>query len=202
MPKPCNEAASGLIWPVRMASPASAGLLSLAEYIQHRHPDGVSIATRQVNRQKVSRPYRHLPQRGSRRALAILEVVTGAAGLAGGLLLVVAPDGSLLHADPAVLAGTRFSSWRIPGVLLAVLVGGGFLAIGAWQWRLHRHAPELSMLAGVGLIAFEASELAWIRFQPLEAVFAIVGASVTGIAWQVGRRPGGSSDPSSDPAVT
>jgi hypothetical protein len=153
----------------------------------------MSIATRHVNRQAVSRPYRRLPQSGSSRALAILELVTGAAGLAGGLLLVIAPDGSLLHADPAVLPGTSFANWRIPGVLLAALVGGGFLATGAWQWRGNRYARELSMLAGAGLVAFEATELAWIGFQPLEAVFAIVGASVTAIAWQLGRTAGGSN---------
>jgi hypothetical protein len=151
----------------------------------------MSIATRHVSRQKASRPHRRLAQPCSSRALAVLELVTGAAGLAGGLLLVVTPDGSLLHADPAVLAGTPFSNWRIPGVLLAALVGGGFLATGAWQWRGNRYARELSMLVGIGLVAFEATELAWIGFQPLEAVFAIVGASVTGIAWQLGRTPGG-----------
>jgi hypothetical protein len=40
------------------------------------------------------------------RSLVVLEGVTGAAGVVGGALLAAAPDGSLLHADPAVLAGT------------------------------------------------------------------------------------------------
>jgi hypothetical protein len=61
---------------------------------------------------------------GGRRALVTLELVTGAAALAGGVLLAAAPDGSLLRADPAVLGGTPFSDWRVPGVLLAGLVGG------------------------------------------------------------------------------
>jgi hypothetical protein len=95
-----------------------------------------------------------------RRALVALELVTGAAGLAGGVLLAASPDGSLLRADPAVLAGTSFSDWRVPGVLLAGLVGGGFLLAGWWQWRGHRCARELSMAAGVGLVCFEAAELA------------------------------------------
>jgi hypothetical protein len=111
--------------------------------------------------------------------------VTGAAGLAGGVLLAVRPDGSLLRADPSVLAGTPFSDWRVPGVLLAGLVGGGFLVTGWWAWRDHRYARELSMLAGAGLIAFEAAELAWIGFQPLEAVFAAVGVITIGLACRV-----------------
>jgi hypothetical protein len=62
-------------------------------------------------------------------------------------------------------------------VLLAVLVGGGFLVAGWWQWRNYRYARELSLLAGAGLIGFEAAELAWIGFQPLEVLFAFVGLS-------------------------
>jgi hypothetical protein len=123
---------------------------------------------------------------GASCALVAVELVTGAVGVAGGVLLVAAPDGSLLRADPAVLAGTPFAAWRGPGVLLATLVGGGFLLAGYGQWRNHRHARELSLLAGAGLIAFEAAELAWIGFQPLEAACAIIGVVVIGLA---ARRP-------------
>jgi hypothetical protein len=75
------------------------------------------------------------------------------------VLLAAAPDGSLLRADPATLADSPFSDWRVPGVLLAGLVGGGFLLAGWWQWRGHRYARELSMAAGAGLVCFEAAEL-------------------------------------------
>jgi hypothetical protein len=105
----------------------------------------------------------------------------------GGVLLAAVPDGSLLRADPAALAGTPFSDWRVPGVLLAGLVGGGFLLAGWWQWRGHRHARGLSMVAGAGLVCFEAAELAWIGFQPLEALFAAVGVIVIGLAWRLPR---------------
>jgi len=123
----------------------------------------------------------------SRRALVVLELVTGAAGLAGGVLLAAAPDGLLLRADPAVLAGTPFSDWRVPGVLLAGLVGGGFLLAGWWQWRGYRHARELSVIAGAGLVGFEAAELAWIGSQPLEAAFAAAGVIVVSLAWRTPR---------------
>ena len=117
-----------------------------------------------------------------RRTLVGLEMTTGVTGLAGGLLLVVVPGGSLLHANPRALAGTPFGDWRVPGVLLAVLVGGGFLLTGWWQWRDHWHARELSIFAGIGLIAFEAAELAWIGFQPLQALFTVVGLAIIGLA--------------------
>jgi hypothetical protein len=113
--------------------------------------------------------------------------MTGVTGLVGGVLLAVAPDGSLLRADPATLAGSLFSDWQVPGVLLAALVGGGFLLAGWWQWRGHRYARELSMAAGAGLVCFEAAELAWLGFQPLEAVFAVVGVTIVMLAWRAPR---------------
>jgi len=128
----------------------------------------------------------------ARRALVTLEMTTGATGLAGGVLLAVAPDGSLLRADPDALAGSPFRDWRVPGVLLAGLVGGGFLLAGWWQWRGHRHARELSMAAGAGLVCFEAAELAWLGFQPLEAVFAAVGAIIVVLAWHTPAAQAGS----------
>ena len=127
---------------------------------------------------------------GAERALVAVELCTGSAALVGGVLLAIRPDGSLLQADSAALAGSPFSDWRVPGVLLGTLVGGGFLLTGLWQWRRGRWARELSLLAGAGLVLFEAAEVVWLGFQPLEAVFAAVGLAVVVLAW---RLPVGSS---------
>jgi hypothetical protein len=119
---------------------------------------------------------------GRLRLLIGLELGTAATAVVGGVLLAARPDGSLLHADLAALAGSPFSDWRLPGLLLATLVGGGFAAAGTWEWRRGRHAPELSLVAGLGLVCFELAELAWLGFQPLEAVFALVGVAVCVLA--------------------
>lgn len=120
--------------------------------------------------------------RTSAALLVGLEFATGAAAVVGGLLLAARADGSLLKADPAALEGSPFADWRVPGVLLATMVGGGFLSAGTWQWRDGSHAPALSVLAGCGLVTFECAELAWLGFHPLEAVFAGVGAAVAVLA--------------------
>jgi hypothetical protein len=126
---------------------------------------------------------------GPRRALVALELATGTAALVGGALLAAVPDGSLLRADPAVLAGTPFTDWRVPGLLLGLLVGGGYLLAGWWQAGNRPHARELSIFAGAGLVAFEAAELGWLGFQQLQAAFAAVGIAVIVLAWQPGSRP-------------
>jgi hypothetical protein len=99
-------------------------------------------------------------------------------------------DGSLLDASPTALSGSPFSDWRLPGLLLATLVGGGFSATGISQWRRGSHTREVSVLAGLGLVCFELGEVAWIGFQPLEVVFALVGATVCVVASRA-ERPGG-----------
>ena len=112
------------------------------------------------------------------RILIGLELFTGIAAAVGGLLLVVDPDGSLLRAKMSALRDSPFSDWRIPGALLAILVGGGLLVTAACHLLRWRHASALSVFAGVGLVTFEAVELAWLSFQPLEVVFAVVGMVV------------------------
>ena len=76
------------------------------------------------------------------RTRVVLELAAGVLAVAGGALLVAAPDGSLLQLDAAMLGGSPFGDWRLPGILLADLVGGGFLAAGMWDRAEHRQAPQ------------------------------------------------------------
>jgi hypothetical protein len=122
----------------------------------------------------------HLGRRA--RALVGLEFATGAMALLGGGLLAARPDGSLLHAELSALADSPFADYRRPGVLLAVLVGGGFIGTGVWQALRAPFARELSILAGAGIVLFEGTELLWLGFQPLEALFAAVGVTVLTLA--------------------
>lgn len=124
----------------------------------------------------------HRRRSGKERVLVSVELATGVAAVIGGVLLAAAPDGWLLSADVAAWEGSPFDDWRLPGLLLGGLVGGGFLVAGTWQWCNWWHARELSMLAGFGLVTFEVAEVVWIGPQPLEGVFALVGAAVLALA--------------------
>ena len=114
--------------------------------------------------------------------LLTLEAVTAAAAITGGLLLCLSPDGHLLRADPQALHGTPFASWLAPGVLLLLLVGGGFTVAAVELAGRARHAGAVSFAAGAGLVGFEDAEIAWLGFQPLEAVFIALGLAMMGLA--------------------
>ncbi len=117
-----------------------------------------------------------------RIGLLTLEVITSLAALVGGTLLALAPDGKLMAANPTVLDGSPFDDWRIPGLLLGLLVGGGFAVAAGAVWFCSRYARPLSMTAGFGLVLFELVELGWLGFHPLQAVFGIVGATALVLA--------------------
>ncbi len=122
--------------------------------------------------------------RGGRahRVLVRLELGTGASALVCGALLAARPDGSLLGLPPQVPGGGPFQDWRLPGLLLAGFVGVGYLAAGAGERRRLRRARDLSVVAGSGLVLFEAVEWAWLGFHPLQAAFMAVGVAVVGLA--------------------
>jgi hypothetical protein len=114
----------------------------------------------------------------ARGTVVTLELFTGVAAVVGGLLLVIDPDGSMLQAKESSLRGSPFADWRIPGLLLTTLVGGGLLLAGACHLVKWRHATLLSIFAGLGLVMFEVVEMAWLGLQPLEFVFATVGITI------------------------
>jgi hypothetical protein len=123
------------------------------------------------------------------RTLIALELAVGVSAVLGGLALVVRPDGSLLQAKRSVLAGTPFSDWRVPGLLLATLVGGGSLLAAGALWRRVGSARVLALLVATGVVAFELVEWLTIGFQPLEAIVAALEAAMFVLAWRVGSLP-------------
>ena len=131
---------------------------------------------------RTGKPPTDRPRTPAERTLLGLEFGTAAAALGGGTLLAIRPDGAFLHADPHVLRRTPFRDWRLPGLLLAAGCSGGYLVAGLLTLRRHRAARPVAVAAGTALIGMEAWEVAFIEFQPLEAVFAVVGAAVVVLA--------------------
>jgi hypothetical protein len=94
--------------------------------------------------------------------LALLTLL-GLGALAGGIALVVEPDGSIMHFDPALLAGSPFSDYLVPGLILGGLFGIGSFVVAVLGLRHQRLAPFLAFAIGCGQMIWITVELVVIR---------------------------------------
>jgi hypothetical protein len=118
------------------------------------------------------------------RLVAGLEVFLALGALGGGGLLVAAPDGHLLGLPLALLGGTPFGSFLVPGLLLFAVLGVG-PAVAAGLTLTARPGAALATVAvGVALVVWIATEmvflagagsLAWTLYLVLGTVLAMLG---------------------------
>ena len=118
-------------------------------------------------------------------AVAFL-VLLGIGALAGGIALVAKPDGSVMHFDVALLAGSPFTDYLFPGLILGGLFGVGSLAIAAMGLRRAYLAPFLAFAIGSAQMIWIVVELAIIReFSFLHPTCFAIGLviAVASVAW-------------------
>ncbi len=125
-------------------------------------------------------------------------MLLGIGAIAGGVALVAQPDGSAMQFSTTLLAGSPFSDFFVPGLILGGLFGVGSLVVAAMGMRRSRLAPFLAFTIGCAQMIWIAVELAIIgEFSFLHPVCFGIGlviavASVpwgwpTFQAWRAGR---------------
>jgi hypothetical protein len=121
-----------------------------------------------------------------RRTLTTLAAFSGVSAVGGGIELM-ASSGSGRFAPPAeLLAHTPFSSFLVPGLLLALVVGGTSLVAAVLTWRNSPAATEVTVLAGGALAVWIIAELSLIRTgSALQVVYGLLGAGM--VAFGVAR---------------
>jgi hypothetical protein len=100
--------------------------------------------------------------RAGRSAVGLL-ILLGVGALAGGAALVSQPDGSVMKFPLSLLAGSPFSDYFFPGLILGGLFGLGSLAtavLGVRGWHI---APFLAFAIGCGQMVWIVVELAIIK---------------------------------------
>jgi hypothetical protein len=90
-------------------------------------------------------------------------VLLGIGALAGGIALVARPDGSVMQFDTQLLAGSPFSDYLIPGLVLGAVFGIGSFVIAVMGLRHSRLAPFLAFAIGCAQMIWIAVELAIIK---------------------------------------
>ena len=132
--------------------------------------------------ESIPRPALHL---AGKIAIAFL-IVLGIGALAGGIALVSQPDGSVMKFDVALLAGSPFADYLIPGLILGGLFGVGSLVVAAMGLRRSRVAPFLALAIGCGQMIWIVVELLIIReVSFLHPTFFLVGLviAVAAVPW-------------------
>lgn len=109
-------------------------------------------------------------------ALVGLLVLVGVTAVAGGLGLLIS-NGRWLGLSTAVLEPSPFASYRVPGLVLALVVGGSQLAAAVAVRRRAPHHLRLATVAAVvlgGWIAVQALMIGIYWLQPVIFLFALV----------------------------
>lgn len=88
--------------------------------------------------------------------------------LIGGMLLMLAPDGSLLQLPRDFMHSTLFPDFFWPGAILAGVLGLGHGAGFVLTWRRRAHASRFALLLGAGTMIWIGvqvlmTELFWLQ---------------------------------------
>ncbi len=93
----------------------------------------------------------------------IFLVLLGIGALSGGATLVVKPDGSIMGFDTDILAGSPFTDFLVPGLILGGLFGIGSLVVAVLGARRLAAAPFLAFAIGFGQMLWIIVQLAIIK---------------------------------------
>jgi hypothetical protein len=116
-------------------------------------------------------------------ATAILTLFVGIGAVAGGLGLILEAD---LGIDPALLDGTPFDSYVVPGYILLIVVGGSNLLAGTLLLIRHEQAFSFAFLAGAILTVWIAVQVVMIgMISILQPIFFTFGLMTMGFAYRL-----------------
>jgi hypothetical protein len=111
-------------------------------------------------------------------AVALLTLL-GIGALAGGIALVSKPDGSVMHFSVDLLAGSPFSDFLVPGLILGGLFGIGSFVVALMGLRRSPLAPFLAFAIGCAQMIWIVVELAIIQeLSFLHPTFFTIGLAV------------------------
>ena len=116
----------------------------------------------------------------------VFLVLLGLGAIAGGIALVAQPDGGVMKFDVALLSGSPFSDFLVPGLILGGIFGVGSLVVAFLGLRRSRLAPFLAFAIGCGQMAWIVIELAIIKeFSFLHPTMFLIGLviAVASVRW-------------------
>ncbi|BDG10076.1 hypothetical protein [Anaeromyxobacter paludicola] len=113
--------------------------------------------------------------------LGAIASLLAASAIPVGVAFFLRPDGSLVGIPRAVLAGSPFESFRIPGLVLATVVGGSTLFAAVLLARRARSARMATVVAGTIVVGWIAVQVLLIGYvSPLQPLVSVLGVVLLG----------------------
>ncbi len=113
-----------------------------------------------------------------RIALVVLEVLVGLIAITGGVALVA----GAIPFPVEWLHGTPFSDYTIPGLVLAIVVGGSSLIAAATIFTGREMGLFASALAGFSMAGYEVVYRALVDHLDWFGVYFVLGVAIFGLA--------------------
>ena len=101
----------------------------------------------------------------TRWALSMLHGVLGLAAVGAGQAFVRDPSGTALGMPTQWLMRSPFRDFRIPGLLLTLVIGGTNLLSALLLWRPHQRSALISLATGWLLVVWVGVQTAIIGFR-------------------------------------
>jgi hypothetical protein len=122
--------------------------------------------------------------RGIRITLMVATGLVAATAFAGGAALVagsLAPDlANVIVPPPEYLEGSPVDSDLVPGLVLAIVLGGVHLVAFVLLARRHPRALLAVVVAGYAAVIWIVVQMTIIPFSPLQAVYVTMGLAEIG----------------------
>ncbi|WP_295124208.1 hypothetical protein [uncultured Leifsonia sp.] len=123
-------------------------------------------------------------KRWIRIVLTVLTALVGITAIAGGVALIIgaATSSSVGGAVPdrSYLGGSPFTSFIVPGLVLAVIVGGTHLLASLLVGRGSPSGAFATAVAGFGLLIWIFVQMMFIPFSVLQAIYFAAGLAELG----------------------
>jgi len=115
-----------------------------------------------------------------RIALFVFVSLITLTAMPAGLLMMIEPNGRSLGLSLQLLSNTPFSDFFIPGLILAVIVGGSSLVSLLMIMTKSHWSYKIALLSGFALVIWVIGELLLLpEYHWLQGLYLVVGILIT-----------------------
>jgi len=118
--------------------------------------------------------------------LFLLVAFTALTALSSGIMMIYDPSGSFFQMSESLLSGTPFKNFLVPGIVLALIVGGTNLAAVVLNLMRNKNRYNWAIAAGVMISGWIVVQMIMISaFSWLQLLYLVIGILTILLAYQL-----------------